>query len=122
LNFLNTQSSGTVIRWDDWDRAPKTEDDFTALVSGINSYISVCFHRFIENGLNILCHDIKLQSCSPIPSGEGAEEYSKINLSNNSKALQTAYILQHPKKWEEDYEVITQFNSFRLFEGFERQQ
>lgn len=122
LDFLNTQTSGTVIRWDDWDRAPKSEDNFTALVSGINSYISVCFHRFIEKGIKILCHETKLKSYSPIPSGEGAEEYSKINLSSNSKAKQTAYILQHPKKWEEDYEVITQFNSFRLFEGFERQQ
>lgn len=122
MGFLNSKVSGTVIRWDDWDRAPKLEDDFVALVSEINAYISVCFHRFIEKGVEILCHDTRLEPCSPIPSGEGAEEFSKISLSSNSNATQTAYILQHPKKWDEEYEVINQFNSFRLFEGFDRQQ
>lgn len=122
INYLDKIVSGTVIKWENWDRAPNTEEDFTSLISDINNYISVCFHRFIERGIKIFCHSTELESCSPIPSDEGAEEYSKVHLSKNKDAVQTAYILQHPKKWEEDFEVISRFNSFRLFEGFERQQ
>ena len=123
LDYLDELASGTVLRWDDWDRAPDLEDDFMALSICINQYISVCFHRFIEKGIKICQHDYPLEPCSPIPRGEGADIYSgPIYLSGNKKAKQTAYTLQHPKNWEDDYEVITRFNSFRLFEGFERQQ
>ena len=122
LDYLSELESGTVIRWDNWDRAPKMKDDFMSLVSQINDYISVCFHRFIEKGIKISCHDYLLESYSPIPIGEGAKVYSNVKLSKNKDAQQTAYILQHPKNWEADFEVISEFNSFRLFEGFERQQ
>lgn len=118
--FLNQQESGTVIRWDNWDRAPKSNQDFTALISDINNYISVCFHRFIEKGINIYCHETRLLPCSPIPSGEGSALYSEVTIDENAK--QTAYIIQHPKYWAENFETITRFNSFRLFEGLERQQ
>jgi len=118
--FLNKQESGTIIRWDDWDRAPKSNEDFTSLISEINNYISVCFHRFIEKGINIYCHDTLLLPCSPIPSGEGSTLYSQVTIDENAK--QTAFIIQHPKFWAENFENITRFNSFRLFEGLERQQ
>lgn len=120
LLFLDKQESGTIIRWDDWDRAPKTNEDFTSLISDINNYISVCFHRFIEKGINIYCHETKLFPCSPIPSGEGSTLYSQVIIDKYAK--QSAYIIQHPKFWTENYENITKFNSFRLFEGLERQQ
>jgi hypothetical protein len=122
FEYLDKLDSGTVIRWDNWDRAPKLEEDFMSLISNINNYLSVCFHRFIEKGVSICCHDYPLEPCSPIPFGEGAALYSKIPLAKNNKAKQISYILQHPKKWEEDYENITRFNSFHLFDGFERQQ
>lgn len=43
-------------------------------------------------------------------------------LSKNKQAKQRSYILQHPKNWESDFENDYNFNSFRLFEGFERHQ
>ena len=122
FHYLRNLDSGTIVRWDDWDRAPNSEDDLLALNSQINDYLSVCFHRFIEKGISVCCHDYPLESCSPIPFGEGASQFSKIPLAKNNKAKQTSYILQHPKNWEEDYENISRFNSFRLFDGFERQQ
>jgi hypothetical protein len=122
FEYLDKLDSGTVIRWDNWDRAPKLEEDFMSLISNINNYLSVCFHRFIEKGVSICCHDYPLEPCSPIPFGEGSALYSKIPLAKNNKAKQISYILQHPKKWEEDYENINRFNSFHLFDGFERQQ
>jgi len=75
FEYLDKLDSGTVIRWDNWDRAPKLEEDFMSLISNINNYLSVCFHRFIEKGVSICCHDYPLEPCSPIPFGEGAALY-----------------------------------------------
>ena len=122
INYLNDLKSGTVIKWDNWDRAPSNEEDFFLLKEEINNYISVCFHRFIERGIKILDHDYPLHSCSPIPVKEGSQEFSRIHLTQNKDAEQIAYVLQHPKNWNENYEVVRGLNSFRLFEGFERQQ
>jgi hypothetical protein len=122
ISYLNTLESGTIIKWSDWDRAPSNKNDFVSLISNINNYLGVCFHRYIEKGVKIYCHETQLIACSPIPIGEGSTKYSEIKLSNKSSAKQTAFILQHPKFWKENYENISQFNSFRLFEGFERQQ
>ena len=119
---LEKKGNGTVIIWDNWDRSPKEYEDFISLTEKISNYVSVCFHRFIELGINIFCDDLLLEAFSPIPSGEGAEQHSKISLKKNKEAKQTAYVLQHPSKWAEDYETSFSFNSFRLFEGFERQQ
>ena len=121
-NSIIEKGHGTVVLWNNWDRAPKKYDDFISLTDKISNYISVCFHRYIEKGVKIYCDQILLKPFSPIPKGEGAEENSKISLSNNKDATQTAYVLQHPKKWAEDYESSFSFNEFRLFEGFERQQ
>ena len=122
IKFLQEIESGTVIRWDNWDRAPESEDDLLSYSTIINNYLSVCFHRFIEKGIVISHHEIPLAAKSPIPFGEGAELISTIPLAKNKNAKQTSFILQHPKNWKEDYENISQFNSFRLFDGFESQQ
>ncbi len=122
IEFLNSVSSGTVIRWDNWDRAPKLKSDFDELNIIIRNYLSVCFHRFIEKGLKIYCNDILIMPCSPIPAGEGAVCFSTVSLSENSEATQSSYILQHPKYWSENYDNSFGINSFKLFEGFERQQ
>jgi hypothetical protein len=116
------KGNGTAIIWNNWDRAPKNEDEFNSLIETISNYLSVIFHKFIENGLNIYANTIKLKPCSPIPIDDGAELYSKIELKENKSIVQTSFLLQHPSKWKEDYESMLAFNSFRLFEGFERQQ
>ena len=120
--FLENLDSGTIIRWDDWDRAPDNSDDLMSFISNINNYLAVCFHRYIEKGIIISHHDNLISAISPIPIGEGAELQSSITLNTNRGARQTSYILQHPRNWQEDYENISRFNSFRLFNGFESQQ
>lgn len=122
INFLAQFESGTIIRWDNWDRAPDTKESLLSLVSQINNYLGVCFHRFIENGISIRHHENPISAISPIPYGDGSEKKSTVTLSKNKNAKQTSYVLQHPKNWEEDYENISRFNSFRLFDGFESQQ
>ena len=122
FDFLAQLESGTIIRWDNWDRAPDTEVSLLSLISNINNYLGVCFHRFIENGISIKHHENPISAVSPIPYGEGSEQISTVTLSKNKNAKQTSFVLQHPKNWKEDYENSSRFNSFRLFDGFESQQ
>jgi hypothetical protein len=122
IRFLESIESGTIIRWDDWDRAPKNQEDFNSLTTQIRNYISVCFHRFLSKGIKILNFDFPIEPCSPIPDGDGATLFSEVPLTKNKKARQRSYVLQHPKNWIGDFENQFNFNSFRLFEGFERQQ
>lgn len=120
--LIDSQSSGTAVIWDNWDRCPLEEAGFLEIIETVENYVSVCFHRFLEKGIIIESNGLPLEGISPIPSGEGAVLQSLISLARHSKAVQKAYLLQHPSKWAEDYESIFQFNSFRLFEGFDRQQ
>ena len=121
FKYLSSLESGTIIRWDHWDRAPKSENDFMSLIAVINNYLSVCFHRYLEKGISISHHDYPLQSCSPIPN-DNERHYSKLQHPKNEKVVQTSWILKHPKAWDEEYENISRFNSYSLFNGFERQQ
>lgn len=121
FKYLSSLESGTIIRWDHWDRAPKSENDFMSLITVINNYLSVCFHRYLDKGISISHHDYPLQSCSPIPN-DNERHYSKLQHPKNEKVVQTSWILKHPKAWDEEYENISQFNSYSLFNGFERQQ
>jgi len=121
-DIIINKGFGTAIIWNKWDRAPKDEKHFNELIDKVSNYLSVIFHRFLEKGLNIYASSIPIIPCGPIPSGDGAMIHSIKKLEENDKVVQTAYLLQHPSKWKEDYESTFAFNSFRLFEGFERQQ
>lgn len=122
-NKILKQNKGTAIIWNSWDKAPKDQTDFNTLSNLIFDYVSVCFHRFLENGIKIFCNDNLIYPCSPIPKTEGgAEEFSKSTLADNKSVKLGAYVIQHPMKWGEDYESSLSFNSFKLFNGFERQQ
>jgi hypothetical protein len=122
FDYLDHIPSGTIIRWDDWDRAPNKIDEFVKQAININNYLAVCFHRFIENGISILYDDRPIQPCSPIPNGKAHVFSGPRKLKGNYHAKFTSYILQHPKFWDEDYENSRNFNSFKLFDGFEKQQ
>jgi len=111
---------GTIIRWDNWDRAPDDYNSFIELTSQIGNYLSVCFHRFIESGrLNILNQGIEVKPVSPIP--DQSQKYSTVRLKEIT-SKQIAYILKHPAFWEEDYIASRHFNSYKLFDGLEKQQ
>lgn len=120
IQELNRLKHGTIICWKSWDRAPKLNENFISLITKISNYAAVCFHRFIEDGLKIYSHDELLKPISPIP--KDSQKYSEIPLKNHKDSKQTAYILKHPKFWEQDYDSIQQFNSYKLFNGFPVQQ
>lgn len=120
IHKLNKEGHGTIICWKNWDRAPESNDDFISLITKISNYAAVCFHRFIDEGIKIYSHDELLKSISPIP--KDSEKYSEIPLKNHEDSKQTAYILKHPKFWKQDFDSMTQINSYKLFNGFTAQQ
>ena len=122
-NIISNYDSGTAIIWNNWDKAPVKKDDFDFISNKIYDYVSVCFHRFIEKDVKIFLNDNEIYACSPIPNNAGgAEEFSHISLASNREVKLSAYVIQHPMKWEENYEHSLNFNSYKLFNGFERQQ
>lgn len=120
IEELNKSKHGTIICWKNWDRAPELNDDFISLISKISNYAAVCFHRFIEQGIKIFSHDELLKPINPIP--KDSQKYSEVPLKNHAKSKQTAYILRHPKFWEQEYDTMPQINSYKLFNGFASQQ
>ena len=125
VSILSGFESGTIIQWENWDRAPKSKVDFLGLVESINQYLALCFHRFIEKGVRLHCHDVALKPISPIPEEGLIKPYSENVLSSNSKAVMKSYLLKHPKNWAdagEAYVPTSAFNSVQLFKGFEIQQ
>jgi hypothetical protein len=120
IDKLNKDEQGTIIYWKNWDRAPELNDNFISLITKISNYAAVCFHRFIEEGIKIYSHDELLKPISPIP--KDSQKYSEIPLKNEMNSKQTAYILKHPKFWEQEYDSMHQINSYTLFNGFAAQQ
>ncbi|MFC2148759.1 ATP-binding protein [Bacteroidota bacterium] len=119
--LLESSTKGTVIIWEDWDRAAKNERDFSAVPKRIMNYLSVCFHRFLEKAsLKIYCNGLEIFPVSPIP--DRSTLFSTIHLAENRDTIQMAYILQHPRHWKEDFNNSRNFNSHTLFNGFETQQ
>jgi hypothetical protein len=120
IDKLNKEGQGTIICWKSWDRAPQSNENFISLITKISNYAAVCFHRFIEDGIKIYSHDELLKPINPIP--KDSQKYSEIPLKNEVNSKQTAYILKHPKFWEQEYDSIHQINSYMLFNGFVSQQ
>ena len=121
--LISKNKSGTAIIWSSWDKAPVNKEDFDSLSNKIYDYVSVCFHRFIEMGINISCNNHRILACNPIPTNAGgAEQFSEVSLATNKEVKLSAYVIQHPMKWKENYEYSINFNSYKLFNGFERQQ
>jgi DNA-directed RNA polymerase subunit N (RpoN/RPB10) len=120
IDKLNEVGQGTIICWKNWDRAPESNENFIALVTKISNYAAVCFHRFIEGGIKIYSHDELLKPINPIP--KDSQKYSEIPLKNNENSKQTAFILKHPKFWDQEYDSLPHINSYKLFNGFQAQQ
>jgi hypothetical protein len=120
IDNLNKGGQGTIICWKNWDRAPKSNENFIALITKISNYSAVCFHRFIESGIKIFSHDELLKPISPIP--KDSQKYSEVPLKNHENSKQTAYILKHPKFWDQEFDSMPQINSYKLFNGFQAQQ
>lgn len=120
IDKLNTAGQGTIICWKNWDRAPQLNENFISLITKISNYVAVCFHRFIEDGTKIYSHDELLKPISPIP--KDSQKYSEIPLKNEVNSKQTAFVLKHPKFWEQEYDSMHHINSYMLFNGFASQQ
>lgn len=89
-------TSGTCVMWWDLDRVTKdTKEDsedskkkFLETMESVKSHLSMVFHRFIDDGVNIFFQGRKITSWDPLmigfdglqPKPEVKFEYGKINI------------------------------------------
>lgn len=118
--FLTSNASGTIIIWNKWDMAPTSEKYFDNQYDLIKNYLSVCFHRFIEEKkLTISLNEFPIQSVNPLPKYSEKHDVSTLY---DGKVKLTSYHLQHPDYWPYPYKEGNLLNSYKLFRGFNSQQ
>jgi hypothetical protein len=119
LDWLGTQTSGTVVVWNELDRLVKnvTEEDeaarskFLAELKKVKSHLEIVFHRFIGSGkVNIYFQQRPLEAWDPFMDSHPATQKMPIDKYFNGKILVKGFILPHKSKFETE-------NEFKLAGG-----
>lgn len=102
--------SGTFVIWWDLDRVVKdTKEDsedskkkFLETMENVKSHLSMVFHRFIEDGLNIFFQGRKIKSWDPFMIGfEGLQVKPGVKL-QDEKTFIKGFVLPHRSKLSPD--------------------
>lgn len=129
VSKINERGHGTTLLWENWDRHPFEYADFITAQTKVINYISVCFHRFLSKNSERLTENINiyhqsednpLTAINPIPQ-EVTSPRSECLL-QSGEISERAYLIPHPSTWESNYNESLLFNSYSLFNGYERQQ
>ena len=105
-------TSGTCVIWWDLDRITKdTKEDsedsknkFLEKMEGVKSHLSMVFHRFIEDGVNIFFQGRKIEPWDPLMIGfDGLQPKPDVKFSNGQIYIK-GFVLPHRSKLSpEDY-------------------
>lgn len=127
-NKIKTLDTGTCVIWWDIDRLTKdtVEDSqeakskFLEIMDIVKSHISMVFHRFIDNGLNIYFRDRLIKSWDPFMIGtEGLQSKPEIRLSGGSITIK-GFVLPHRSKLTAEQYNLGKGpkNSWTSYQGF----
>jgi len=117
---FNTKTSGTILYWSHWDRAPENESHFNEIAVKLQKYIGVVFNKFIsDQSLLIAVNGFNVKSISPIP--DGSQNYTGTMIGPSGSEL-NGYLLKHPLSWDTSINYEGTFNSYNLFNGIDAQQ
>ncbi len=106
VSKVNELTSGTCVLWWDLDRLTKnsredskaSKDKFMTAMEGVKTHLSMVFHRFIEDGLNIYFRDRKIQGWDPFMIGiEGINPRPGTSL-QGGKVRVKGFVLPHRSK------------------------
>ncbi|MCO6488510.1 MAG: ATP-binding protein [Phaeodactylibacter sp.] len=98
--------NGTVVLWWDLDRLTKdtqvdkesSKADFFATMERVKKHLSMVFHRYIEEGLNIFLRDRKITHWDPFMIGfEGLQPRPKTFLEEGKVSIK-GFVLPHRSK------------------------
>jgi len=105
-------NSGTAVIWWELDRITKNTsednaesmDKFMKIMEDIKKHLSMVFHRFINEGLNIFFRNRKIEPWDPFMIGcDGLQVRPEMKL-DNGKIILKGYVLPHRSKLtDEEY-------------------
>lgn len=99
-------SKGTIILWWDMDRLTKNSQadkesskaDFFAIMDKVKKHLSMVFHRYIEDGLNIFLRDRKIVAWDPFMIGfEGLQPRPEAVLEEGNVQIK-GFVMPHRSK------------------------
>lgn len=99
-------TSGTCVMWWDLDRVTKdTKEDsedskkkFLETMESVKSHLSMVFHRFIEDGVNIFFQGRKIKSWDPIMVGfDGLQAKPEVKFHDGRISIK-GFVLPHRSK------------------------
>jgi len=106
LKKINALNSGTCVHWWDLDRLTKdtkedsvaSKDKFFIAMEDVKSHLSMVFHNFIEDGLNIYFRARKLDFWDPFMFGyEGLQARPESKLQYQKVSIK-GFVLPHRSK------------------------
>lgn len=128
LQKIDAIETGTCVVWWDLDRLTKNsaeeneeaKSNFLAVMDGVKSHLSMVFHRFIDEGLNIYFRGRLIKSWDPFMIGmEGLQSKPEVRLEGGFVKIK-GFILPHRSKLSaEQYEYGKgPKNSWTAHQGF----
>lgn len=110
--YIDDLSSGATVLWWDLDRLTKdtqadkesSKTDFLAAIEKVRMHLSMVFHRYIDDGLNIFLRGRRIQSWDPFMIGfDGLQSRPEISLEKGAVRIK-GFVLPHRSKLSaEDY-------------------
>jgi len=123
VNELKEQSHGTLVIWQDLDRAMRA--DFSDAVDTLRKHLSLVFHRFLEkqgrDKLDITINNSKLQAFNPFNITHNATQQiskEKIQLFDESITVEPFILPHHSKLSQQEYEQYATDDGYTKSQGF----
>lgn len=106
LNQWNYLQSGTTVLWWDIDRLTKdthtdkesSKADFFATIEKVKKHLSMVFHRYIEEGVNIWLRDRKIEPWDPFMIGFEGLQARPETLLEEGKVRIKGFVMPHRSK------------------------
>jgi hypothetical protein len=99
-------NSGTVVLWWDIDRITKgrhadnhaSKTDMFKIMERVKNHLSMVFHRYIEDGLNIFLQNRKIEKWDPFMIGVKGLQARSETCIDNGKVKIKGFVLPHRSK------------------------
>lgn len=123
--LLNSIESGTVIKLTEFDRIKEASanisETFNKLMDDMINHLSLVFHRFISEGLNISVNGLKIKARDPFLTEHRSTQKKRTSsfYINDQKITLKPYILPHLSKLsQEDLDKVGGKDRLRNEQGF----
>ncbi|MBN2402761.1 MAG: ATP-binding protein [Spirochaetes bacterium] len=109
---FNENETGTMVIWWDIDRLTKetstdnekSKKKFLEVMDSVKKHLGMVFHRYIDEGLNIIFRDRKVSSWDPFMTGiPGVQIRPETRLANDNVIVQGFILPHHSRLTPKEY-------------------